>query len=163
MIDTPGLRALQDKAHLIAILSGLNRFRDGQQVRKPLLVKIAPDLSAEQIEVIRGPASLLYSSGAIGGVVNVLDHRIPKESLDGVIGRGETRFGGADNERSAAAVVDIGNGLFALHADAYKRKTNDLSIPDSASAKLKNIDGGTHAANGKLVNSAAESDRKSVV
>ena len=115
-------------------------------------------LIAEQIEVIRGPASLLYSSGAIGGVVNVLDHRIPKESLDGVIGRGETRFGGADNERSAAAVVDIGNGLFALHADAYKRKTNDLSIPDSASAKLKNIDGGTHAANGKLVNSAAESD-----
>ncbi len=115
-------------------------------------------LIAEQIEVIRGPAALLYGSGAVGGVVNVIDHRIPKEPLDGIIGRGETRFGGADIERSGAAVVDIGNGLLAVHADAYKRKTDDLSIPDSAATKLKNIDGGIHTANGKLVNSAAESD-----
>ena len=115
-------------------------------------------LIAEQIEVIRGPAALLYGSGAIGGVVNVIDHRIPRETLDGTIGRGEARFGGADNERSGAAVVDIGNGIFAIHADAYKRKTDDLSIPDSAAAKLKNIDGGIHTANGKLVNSAAEAN-----
>ena len=45
-------------------------------------------LIAEQIEIIRGPAAVIYSGGAVGGVVNVIDHRIPKESLNGVIGRG---------------------------------------------------------------------------
>ncbi len=115
-------------------------------------------LIAEQIEIIRGPASVLYSGGAVGGVVNVIDHRIPKESLDGMIGRGEARIGGADNERSSAAVIDIGNGLLAVHADAYTRKNDDLSIPNAAATKLKNIEGGIHTNNGKLTNSAAESD-----
>lgn len=115
-------------------------------------------LIAEQIDVIRGPAALLYGSGATGGVVNVIDHRIPKEPLDGAIGRGEIRIGGADHERSGAAVIDVGNGFFAIHADAYQRKTDDLSIPDSAVMKIKSIDGGIHTANGKLVNSGAESD-----
>ena len=115
-------------------------------------------LIAEQIDVIRGPATVLYGAGAVGGVVNVLDHRIPKESLNGIIGRGEARLGGADNERSAAAVMDLGNGIFALHVDAYKRETDDLSIPNSAIEKLKSIDGGVHINNGKLTNSAAASD-----
>ncbi|MFZ9641980.1 MAG: TonB-dependent receptor [Candidatus Methylopumilus sp.] len=115
-------------------------------------------LIAEQIDVIRGPATVLYGAGAVGGVVNVLDHRIPKESLNGIIGRGEARLGGADNERSAAAVMDLGNGIFALHVDAYKRETDDLSIPSSAIEKLKSIDGGVHINNGKLTNSAAASD-----
>ena len=115
-------------------------------------------LIAEQIDVIRGPATVLYGAGAVGGVVNVLDHRIPKESLNGIIGRGEARLGGADNERSAAAVMDLGNGIFALHVDAYKRETDDLSIPNSAIEKLKSIDGGVHINNGKLSNSAAASD-----
>lgn len=115
-------------------------------------------LIAEQIEVIRGPATVLYGAGAIGGVVNVIDHRIPKEPLNGVIGRGETRFGGADNERSGAAVVDVGNGMFAIHADVYSRKTDDLSIPNSAESKLISIGKANHVINGKLVNSAADSD-----
>jgi iron complex outermembrane recepter protein len=86
-------------------------------------------LIAEQIEVIRGPATVLYGAGAVGGVVNIIDHRIPKEPLNGVMGRGETRFGGANNERSGAAVIDVGNGTFAIHADVYTRRTDDLSIP----------------------------------
>ncbi len=115
-------------------------------------------LIAEQIEVIRGPATVLYGAGAVGGVVNVIDHRIPKESLDGLIGRAETRFGGADNERSGAAVADVGNGLFAIHADFYTRKTDDLEIPGSAIRRIKANDHGDHVSNGKLVNSAAKSD-----
>jgi iron complex outermembrane recepter protein len=115
-------------------------------------------LIAEQIEVIRGPATVLYGAGAIGGVVNVIDHRIPKEPLNGVMGRGETRFGGADNERSGAAVIDVGNGTFAIHADVYKRQTDDLSIPSSAQRKLVSAGKPDHVNNGKLTNSAAKSD-----
>ena len=115
-------------------------------------------LIAEQIEVIRGPATVLYGAGAVGGVVNVIDHRIPKEPLNGVMGRGETRFGGANNERSGAAVIDVGNGTFAIHADVYTRRTDDLSIPNSAQNKLINSGKADHVNNGKLANSAAKSD-----
>ena len=112
-------------------------------------------LIAEQIEVIRGPATVLYGAGAVGGVVNVIDYRIPKEKLDGILGRGEARFGGADNERSGAAVIDVGNGIFAIHADAYKRETNDLDIPGFAKIESRR---GANDPRGKLVNSASEGD-----
>ncbi len=116
-------------------------------------------LIAEQIDVIRGPATVLYGSGAVGGVVNVVDHRIPKEKLVGIIGRGEARFGGADAERSAAAVIDAGNGTLAIHADAYKRETDDLGIPGFAVSKRKSEDDGTpRISRGRLVNSASEGD-----
>ena len=115
---------------------------------------------AEQIEVIRGPATVLYGAGAIGGVVNVIDHRIPKEPVNGATGRGEIRFGGADREKGGVAVIDVGNGTFALHADAYQRKTEDLSIPGFAVTRREANREGSEASRsrkGRLVNSGAES------
>lgn len=116
-------------------------------------------LIIEQIDVVRGPAALLYGGSAMGGVVNAIDHRIPTEKLDGIIGRAETRFGGADSTRNAAAVVDIGNGLFAIHGDFYNRKSSDLDIPGFAVSRRKSETDGTPRENkGKLVNSSAEGD-----
>ena len=74
-------------------------------------------LVIEQIDVVRGPAALLYGGSAVGGVVNAIDHRIPKEAIDGVTGRGEVRFGGAENQKNGAIVMDAGNGVLTLHAD----------------------------------------------
>lgn len=116
-------------------------------------------LIIEQIDVVRGPAALLYGGSAVGGVVNAIDHRIPTEPVEGIIGRAEARFGGANDQRNGAAVIDIGNGRFALHADAYKRKTNDLEIPGFAVSRRKSEADGTPRENkGKLVNSDAKSD-----
>lgn len=116
-------------------------------------------LIIEQIDVVRGPAALLYGGSAMGGVVNAIDHRIPKDKLDGITGRAETRFGGADDTRNGAVVIDVGNGQFAIHADAYKRKTNDLEIPGFAVSKRKSEADGTPRENrGKLVNSASDGD-----
>ncbi|MGV3582828.1 MAG: TonB-dependent receptor [Methylophilus sp.] len=116
-------------------------------------------LVIEQIDVVRGPAALLYGGSAIGGVVNAIDHRIPKEQLNGVIGRAETRFGGPESARNAAAVVDAGNGQFAVHVDVYNRKTDDLDIPGYAVSRRKSEADGTPRENkGKLVNSNAEGD-----
>ncbi|MEY4928669.1 MAG: hypothetical protein RL279_408, partial [Pseudomonadota bacterium] len=116
-------------------------------------------LVIEQIDVVRGPAALLYGGSAVGGVVNVIDHRIPTEPVNGIIGRTEARVGGPDNQRNAAAVVDVGNGQFAIHADAYKRKTDDLNIPGFAVSRRKNqADGTAQENNGKLINSSASSD-----
>lgn len=108
---------------------------------------------AEQIDVVRGPATVLYGAGAVGGVVNVIDHRIPKEPLDGMTARGEMRFGGADDEKSAVAVSDVGNGTFALHVDGYSRNTNDLNIPGYAKIRELRSEGDK---NGRLVNSSAD-------
>ncbi len=116
-------------------------------------------LIIEQIDVVRGPAALLYGGSAMGGVVNAIDHRIPTEKVDGIIGRAETRFGGADSTRNGAIVVDIGNGQFAIHGDVYTRKTSDLDIPGFAVSSRKSRADGTPRENkGKLVNSSAEGD-----
>ena len=116
-------------------------------------------LIIEQIDVVRGPAALLYGGSAMGGVVNAIDHRIPTEKLNGITGRAETRFGGPDSTRNGAAVIDLGNGQFAVHVDAYKRKTDDLDIPGFAVSSRKSRADGTPRENrGRLVNSASDSD-----
>lgn len=116
-------------------------------------------LIIEQIDVVRGPAALLYGGSAIGGVVNAIDHRIPKEAIDGVTGRSEVRFGGAENQKNGAFVMDAGNGVLTLHADAYKRKTDDLDIPGYAiSSRKARADGTDRGSRGRLVNSSSDSD-----
>jgi len=57
-------------------------------------------LIIEQIDIIRGPATVLYGGGTVGGVVNAIDHRIPRQKISGATGRAVTRFGGANSERS---------------------------------------------------------------
>jgi iron complex outermembrane receptor protein len=86
-------------------------------------------LVAERIEVLRGPAALLYGGNATGGVVNVIDNRIPRAAAPGFGGRAELRLGGASRERGGAAVLEGGAGGFAWHADAFGRRTEDQRTP----------------------------------
>ena len=83
----------------------------------------------ERIEVVRGPAALLYGGSAVGGVVNVIDKRIPRQALEGVAGSVDARLGGAERERAGAVSVQAGNGALALHTDLYRRSTGDLRVP----------------------------------
>ena len=90
-------------------------------------------LTTERIEVLRGPATLLYGGSAIGGVVNVIDNRIARERTfdanGGVMGKAEVRAGGAADERSTGAMVEAGNDKFVLHVDAFERSTQNLGVP----------------------------------
>ena len=86
-------------------------------------------LRAEQIEILRGPASLLYGSGAIGGIVNVVSKTIPRERLDGLAGSVEARVSDANRERAGGADLNGGAGSFAWHLDAHRRRTRDYEIP----------------------------------
>jgi iron complex outermembrane recepter protein len=86
-------------------------------------------LVAERVEVVRGPAAVLYGGNAVGGVVNVIDNRIPDTPIPGLTGRIEPRLGGADNERSLGALLEGGNGRLSLHADGFARSTDDLKTP----------------------------------
>ena len=89
-------------------------------------------VNVERIEIVRGPAALLYGGNAIGGVVNTFDNRIPTEAINGIQGAGELRYGGADTTRSSAGKLEAGDGTFALHLDANARQFNDLKIPGYA-------------------------------
>lgn len=88
---------------------------------------------ADQIEILKGPATLLFGSGAVGGVINVVDGRIPSRfardaDRRSVEIRGDT---GAD-ERTAVGRLDLGGASVRVHVDAFRRETDDVSIPGYA-------------------------------
>jgi iron complex outermembrane receptor protein len=85
-------------------------------------------ITAERIEVLRGPAALLFGSSAIGGVVNVIDTRIPRHVPDGPVGLDAiAQYGSAANERSGNASIDVPlGGHFVVHADGNLSNTDDL-------------------------------------
>jgi iron complex outermembrane receptor protein len=90
-------------------------------------------LIARQIEIFRGPTTLLYGSGAVGGVVNTVTNRIPEAAPDdGFEGAFELRGDTAANERAGALALDGGAESFAWHFDAAARDTGDYEIPGFA-------------------------------
>ena len=117
---------------------------------------------SEQIEVIKGPAALLYGSGAAGGLVNVVTNRVPMERAEEPIsGAVELRGDTAVEERTGAIGLDGGSGAFAFHADYFDRETDDVEIPDFAqSDELRRalIDAGEEpdGIRGTIPNSASE-------
>ncbi len=124
-------------------------------------------LTADRIEVLRGPGALLYGASAIGGVVNVIDSRIPRHiPEDHVHADGILTYGSAANERSANAAVDLPvGGNFVVHLDGNYSKTDDLEIGGHALAAplraqaLASPDPDIRALadiRGRLPNSAAE-------
>ncbi len=98
-------------------------------------VSIDP-MAAERIEVLRGPATLLYGSSAVGGVVNIIDSRIPSELPDGKLaGTVELRGGSVADERGGAAKLEGAAGRLAWHVDYLKRETDDYEIPGFAESQ----------------------------
>ncbi len=90
---------------------------------------------ADRIEVLKGPSTLLYGNGAIGGVVDVHTGRIPHTQSERTEAKAELR--GADNAdaRTAAGMVKTGTGNFALHLDGSYRDADEYEIPDYAESK----------------------------
>jgi iron complex outermembrane recepter protein len=115
-----------------AVLSGGLSNQDVSTISQDHATAVEPFL-ADQIEVLKGPATLLYGSGAIGGVVNVVDGRIAERALDDTIkGRAEVRYDSVNKGKTAMARFDAmgANGALVLHADGLYRDFEDYDTPD---------------------------------
>lgn len=104
-------------------------------------------LSLETVEVVRGPAALLYGPNTVGGVVNAIERRVPELRAEpGVFGlplrgRLDGRIGTVDEERAGAGLLDFGVGPIQFHLDGFKRETQDYHIPGHArSQRLRERD-----------------------
>jgi iron complex outermembrane recepter protein len=114
--------------------------------------------TAEQIEILRGPSTLFFGSGAIGGVVNIVDDRIPQNSEPTgafIIGHNTVN---AENEASFAYTG--GNAQMAFHVDGFMRDGSDFKIPGTAllETEAEHIEEAHEEhAKGVLENSSAQS------
>jgi iron complex outermembrane receptor protein len=113
----------------VAVISGGLASDDVSTVSQDHAVTIEPFL-ADQIEVLKGPGTLLYGSGAIGGVVNVVDGRIRETALDApVSGRAELRYDSGSDGFTGMGRLDAGGDSYAVHADAVGRWNGDYDVP----------------------------------
>ena len=130
----PVLRGLG--ANRVRVLANSTDTLDASNTSPDHAVSLEPFL-VKRIEVVRGPASLLYGSAALGGVVNVIDHRIeselPADTVSGLVDSSVT-----DNGAGYAAGVSLDVALapdrekqsgFVLHLDGFRREADNLEVP----------------------------------
>lgn len=129
----PVIRGL-DGDRVRILQNGVNTI-DGSGTSVDHALTIEP-MNVKRVDIVRGPATLMYGSSAVGGVVNVLDGRIPTERLEKTIG-GQLKMQGSsvDASPSGAARLEGGNGPIAWQLNGFARKADDLSIPGYARSK----------------------------
>lgn len=121
----------------VKVLSDGSELMDASSISPDHAVTTEP-LLAERIEVLRGPATLLYGGGAIGGVVNVLDRKIPTAVPEnGVEAEAEVRGATGTGERAGTVGITAGTGEFAVRVEGLKRRADDYDVPDWPGGELK--------------------------
>lgn len=109
----------------VGSLDASNVSPDHNTAIEPLLV--------DRVEVLRGPSALLYGSSGVGGVVNVIDNRIPAApATTGLGGRAEMRYESASNERTGVFAVGGGDQSWGYQVQGLRTRTDDVKIPGVA-------------------------------
>jgi len=130
-VGNPVIRGLSGKR--VEILQNSSSVGDASDI-SPDHAVASEALLAERIEILRGPATLRFGPGAIGGVVNVIDNRIHSTPFEGIAGALETRYSSNGDATAVVGRLDAGFNKFNLHADAVRRDNNVISIPGAAHA-----------------------------
>lgn len=114
--------------------------------------------TAKQIEILRGPSTLFYGSGAIGGLVNIVDDRVPSDSEQAIAVA--TEYNTVNDETLISGAYTGGTDQFAFHVDAFDRDGDDYDIPGIAILETEEEheeEGHEEHEEGTLENSASES------
>ena len=104
--------------------------------QSPDHVEAVEPLTADRVEVLRGPSTLLYGGGAVAGAINVIDGRIPEvvpEKPRLMIQQSNNSVNSGDN---TAIRIDTGFDRFAFHIDGYRRKNGNVDIKGFAIDEL---------------------------
>ncbi|MHC9511775.1 TonB-dependent receptor [Kangiella sp. M94] len=153
----------------VTVLSNNSATQDASNASPDHWIAAEP-LLAKRVEILKGPATLLYGGGAVGGAVNVVDNRIPTELPDGIEGGVEVRLGdSATGERSTVGTFSTAKGGLAFNIDAFKSETDEVEIPGFAESHyLRELEeaegeaGHDEEASGILENSDTDSEGGSV-
>ncbi|MPZ16742.1 MAG: TonB-dependent receptor [Luteitalea sp.] len=123
-------------------------------------------LAAERVEVVRGPATLLYGANAIGGLVNVITSEIPMQPMSGVGGAAQLDLASAAGEAGGAADITVGGGRWAMNAGGSGQRSGDIDTPlgdvDNSQSRggMGHVGLGYTADNGYVGGSYAYDDRQ---
>ncbi len=155
----------------LSVISGVHSSSFGQAVSRPVIrglsgprVKIMEDridsldvsvsspdhvttiepFSAKSMEVLKGPSTLLYGSGAIGGVVDIHTGRIPREVPKNLTADFEQRLTDNANQRTTSGRFETGFGNFAVHFDAFSRDADEYDIPGYTESELFRMNEESH-------------------
>lgn len=153
-VGRPVIRGLQGSR--VLVLEDGMRTTDVSSEGADHAVGVDP-LRAEQVEVIRGPAALIYGSGAAGGVVNVVTDRFNPVIPENIRGRLGGSYGDNGNDRQGHVSLDIPVGTnFAIRGDLNARRSSDFDIRgyQTADSRTRKRD--------KLINSDIENDSYSI-
>ena len=120
----------QDAAR-VKVLANASETMDVSTLSPDHAVTVDPTL-AKQIEIVRGPSTLLYGAGNVGGLVNVTDNKIPTQMPEnGYEGKLGVRYNTGNDEKLATAGVTVGLGdQVALRVEGLKRDANNYIAPD---------------------------------
>lgn len=115
----------------VKVLQHASETADVSSLSPDHAVTVDPIL-AKQIEIIRGPSTLLYSAGTVGGLVNVTDQKIPTRMPEkGLEGTAGLRYNSGSDEKMASAGATVALGRqFALRVEGSKREANDYIAPN---------------------------------
>jgi iron complex outermembrane receptor protein len=162
----PVIRGLADDR--VQILSNGVTNLDVSNVSADHVVAVDP-LTIDRIEVVRGPAALMYGPNSIGGVVNLIDSRIAEKPLEPnalgspIRGAFDGRYNSVDSGGAGSGMVKFGLGPMVFHLDGFRRNSSNLRIPretHTPAGKEKQLSqNGEHdSVFGRLPNSASQSD-----
>lgn len=115
---------------------------------------------ASRVEVLRGPSTLAYGGSGIGGVVNIIDDRVPDKAPDGGFeGRVAGSLSSVDKGKAINGSAQFGKGPLVFAIDADHRESSDYDVPTApVSARLANRDGLTPDPDRTVRNTDVEMD-----
>lgn len=120
-------------------------------------------LTIDEMEIVRGPMSLLYGSSAVGGIVNLVTNRIHYTYEEGLFSKFLVQGETVNNGVSSAAHLNYGKNKWMFHIDGSTRNLGDQEIPGYArSSKLRSTDPQPDEAKDKLPNSFNKQDNIAV-
>ncbi len=150
-VGRPVIRG-QGGSRVLVLSNGMSAL-DVSSVSDDHAVSVDPGF-AEQVEVVKGPATLIYGSAASAGVVNVIDSRLAERVTPGLDGGAELSYG--DNGREFNGKAELGYGLGAnqFHADIGGRSTRAFDIPGNAASDGSGAEGRIPNSRGRTANGA---------